>query len=64
VSSGATDLSPREACAVEAAAKYNPGKHVLVLFITPNITDILQSNTLSILLSFQNVMLRYIRVSK
>ncbi|TRY70399.1 hypothetical protein TCAL_02410 [Tigriopus californicus] len=64
VSSGAQDLNSREACTVEAAAQLHPGRHIFVLFITPNITNIIQSHTLSVLLSYNNVIFRYIKVSK
>jgi hypothetical protein len=64
VGSGAVDLEPRQACPVEAAARLHPGKKVFLVFITANVTDILTSSTLSYLLSFENINMRYIRVSK
>lgn len=64
VSSGAQDLNAREACPVEAAAQLHPGRHIFVLFITPNITNIVHSRTMSVLLSYKNVVFRYIKVSK
>ena len=64
VSNGAKDLSPLEACSVESAALHNVGKKVFVLFITEHVADILDSDTMSYLLSYTNVYFRWIRASK
>ena len=64
VTSGAHDLRPREACLVESASLLHPGKKVFVLFITANVTDVLESPTLSYLIGYTNIHLRYIKVSK
>jgi len=45
---------------VESAARLHPGRHVFVLFITPNVTDVLQSDELNTLINFGNIKLRYI----
>ena len=63
LTSGGIDLTSSESCSVEAATRLHPGKSVFVLFTTPNITEVLDSNTLSVLLNFENVYLRYIQLS-
>ena len=65
VSSGATDLEPRESCVVEAAANLHPGRRVFLIFIRENITDPTEeSRTLLTLLAYENVYLRYIKLPK
>ena len=63
LTSGGIDLTSSESCSVEAATRLHPGKSVFVLFTTPNITEVLDSNTLSVLLNFENVYFRYIQLS-
>ncbi len=55
-----TDLRAREACPVEAAARLHRGRKVFVVFTTPNVTDAFDSRTLSLLVTFENVHLRWV----
>ncbi len=64
VANGAVDLTAREACTVEAAARQHKGKHVFIVFITADVTNIIESASLSYLLSYTNVYFRYIKVSR
>ena len=64
VTTGQDDLNCREACLVESAARLHSYKRVFVLFITPNVIDVLKSFTMSILVSFDNIYLRPIDVTK
>ena len=64
VTTGQDDLSCKEACLVESAARLHPYRRVFVLFITANITDVLKSFTMSILVSFNNIYLRHIDVKR
>ncbi|KAG4066882.1 hypothetical protein HA402_012949 [Bradysia odoriphaga] len=56
--SGRIELKPREACAIESAAKHNPNRDIFVLFISPvGFTDIIPSSVESVL-KYPNVHLR------
>ena len=64
VTTGQDDLSCKEACLVESAARLHSYKRIFVLFITPNVVDVLKSFTMSILVSFENIYLRHIVATK
>ena len=64
VTSGQDDLSCKEACLIESAARLHSYRRIFVLFITPNVIDVLKSFTMSILVSFDNIYLRHINVQK
>ncbi len=48
-------------CIVESTARLHPSRRIFVLFLTDKVEDILQVKTLSALLSFPNVYLRFIK---
>ena len=64
VSSFSRDLTSREACSVEAAARLHKGRKVFVIFMVEDVVEILESRTLSYLVSFENVMLRHIKLKE
>lgn len=64
VSDGLKDLQLHDACIVEAAARLHPTRRVFVLFITPDVTDVFKSKSLSALLSYENIFLRHIKLKK
>ncbi|KAG8306134.1 hypothetical protein J6590_055107 [Homalodisca vitripennis] len=53
-------LTPRQACAVESAAKMNPTMDVYVLFPSPVVDNISHPSHLQELLSYTNVRLRHL----
>ena len=64
VTSGAADLDDKQACVVEAAASLHSHKRVFILFITKSEVKVLGSKTLSLLISYDNVYMRSIKLSK
>ena len=57
---GSAVLTPRQACAVESAAKMNPTSNIFLLYLTPN--DFLEDSKklVSILESYDNIYIRRI----
>jgi len=58
------DLHLNEACMIEAAARGHPTRRIFVLFITPEVNDVFKSKSMSALLSYENIFLRYIKLKK
>ena len=64
VSTGAKTLEAFQSCIVESTALLHPGSRIFLIFITPDLKNILQDKLLSALLSFPNIYIRYIRLKK
>lgn len=58
------DLTKGQACVVESAAKLHPHRRIFVLFNREKVKDVLQSPTMSVLLTLGNVWFRYIDPDK
>ena len=64
VPTGAKTLEAYQSCIVESTALLHPGSRIFLIFITPDLKNILQDKLLSALLSFPNIYIRYIRLKK
>ena len=64
VPTGAKTLEAFQSCIVESTALLHPGSRIFLIFITPDLKNILQDKLLSALLSFPNIYIRYIRLKK
>ena len=49
---------------MESAARLHRGRKVFVIFLVDDVVDVLDSRTLSYLVSYENVMLRHIRLKE
>ena len=64
VSNGAKTLEAYQSCIVESTALLHPGSRIFVIFIVPDLKNILQDKLLSAILSFPNIFIRYIKLKK
>lgn len=64
VSTGAKTLEAYQSCIVESTSLLHPGSRIFLIFITPDLKNILQDKLLSALLSFPNIYIRYIKLKR